>query len=683
MIIKRIELENIRSYENEVVDFSEGSTLLAGDIGSGKTSVLLGIEFGLFGLQPGQRGSSLLRNDAATGGVKIIFEVDEKEYLVERTLKRGKTVSQEYASITYDGVKDELSVTELKSRVLRILNYPSEFSKKQNVLYKFTVYTPQEEMKQIILEDPESRLNTLRHVFGVDKYKRILENIGIIRLKIRDEKKLMQGATSNLDRDEEILVEKEKEIEKKKEDVFTLTSDVLLKTEKLKEKERDKNEIQKKIQEKAELNSKLWQTNGLLHSKTEIFNNNNKNIASLRGEIEEFKLLDFNVLQIQEFEENILKKKKQKEKLSTINIELNSEIAALKSKVVSCESLEKKMQSLETCPTCHQNVDAIYRANVLNKNYNELSSAKRKIEELTVEVKSVFEKIKEIEIDIDLSSKRLTDLKILKMRLDRVKENESKIETIEKDNCLIEDDIHLLKKQMETIKAELLSMSKYDLIYEEKSKEFSIALREERMAEIKLAERKKEIEVFLKNINELRKRINDTQKIKKKLDYYLDVETWISKKFVPLISFVEKNVMISLRHEFSKLFSDWFCALVPENFNVRLSDNFTPIIEQKDYEIDYSYLSGGERTAVALAYRLALNQVINSLMSEVKTKDLVILDEPTDGFSSQQLDKMREVLDALDIKQLIIVSHEQKMEGFVENVIKFGKEYGVSRKLLA
>ena len=53
--------------------------------------------------------------------------------------------------------------------------HPKEFSKKQNLLYKFTVYTPQEEMKQIILQDSNSRLNTLRHVFGVDKYKKVLK----------------------------------------------------------------------------------------------------------------------------------------------------------------------------------------------------------------------------------------------------------------------------------------------------------------------------------------------------------------------------------------------------------------------------------------------------------------------------------------------------------------------------
>ena len=102
--------------------------------------------------------------------------------------------------------------------------------------------------------------------------------------------------------------------------------------------------------------------------------------------------------------------------------------------------------------------------------------------------------------------------------------------------------------------------------------------------------------------------------------------------------------MIKLNVEFSNLFAEWFYVLASDSFNIRLGNDFTPIIEQQDYEIDYAYLSGGERTAIALAYRLALNQVINSFLSKIKTRDLIILDEPTDGFSDQQLDKIRDIL---------------------------------------
>ena len=167
MRLKKITLNNIRSYEQQEIEFPEGSILLSGDIGSGKTSILLGIEFALFGLQPGQRGSALLRNGKEQGGVIMEIEVEGKEIIVERTLKKGKTISQNYCSITINGEKKEISVTELKSQVLELLNYPKEFSKKQNLLYKFTVYTPQEEMKQIILKDSETRINTLRHNFRI------------------------------------------------------------------------------------------------------------------------------------------------------------------------------------------------------------------------------------------------------------------------------------------------------------------------------------------------------------------------------------------------------------------------------------------------------------------------------------------------------------------------------------
>jgi exonuclease SbcC len=57
---------------------------------------------------------------------------------------------------------------------------------------------------------------------------------------------------------------------------------------------------------------------------------------------------------------------------------------------------------------------------------------------------------------------------------------------------------------------------------------------------------------------------------------------------------------------------------------------------------------------------------------------LIILDEPTDGFSETQLDRLRLVLDELNIKQVILVSHESKIESFVDNIISLSKKDHVS-----
>jgi len=62
------------------------------------------------------------------------------------------------------------------------------------------------------------------------------------------------------------------------------------------------------------------------------------------------------------------------------------------------------------------------------------------------------------------------------------------------------------------------------------------------------------------------------------------------------------------------------------------------------------------------------------MLSHIKTKDIVILDEPTDGFASEQIDKMRDIFEQLNAEQMILVSHEQKIEGFVDHVIRVRKD---------
>jgi len=680
MKLKKIILDNIRSYEHQELEFPQGSTLLSGDIGSGKTSILLAIEFALFGLQPGQRGSSLLRNGKNEAMVKIEFESEGKEIMIERTLKKAKSISQDYCSITINGEKKEMSVTELKNKVLELLNYPKEFSKKQNILYKFTVYTPQEEMKQIILQDSVTRINTLRHVFGIDKYKKILENSSIIASKIREEKRLKEGITETLEQDKMNLVSKEDELESKHYNLSSVEKELFYKKENMKKIQDEKNEIFKKTEEKNRFMQEIEKTKLIVSNKKDLILSNQKSLENLTNQIKELEDLKFDNSQITETITQIESSKKQRAKFSEENLEINSQINSLDYKNEENRKIEKKFSNLEICPTCLQNVDSLYRANVLNQIHSNISENNRKLEDFEEKRKQIEQEIKKIDAEISVKEKILSDLNILKFKVEGIDEKQIRIQEIEKMNILLENDMNLLDNHLKNLENSVLELEKFDKIFETKQKELDEALKEEKLAEIKVAELKKEIEMFSKQIEELREKTIRTEQIKKQMHYLNELENWISEKFVPLISLIEKNVMIKLKTEFSESFSEWFNMLVSDSFNIRLSNDFTPIIEQQDYEIDYQYLSGGERTAVALAYRLSLNQVINSLLSKIKTRDIVILDEPTDGFSDQQIDKMREVFGQLNVKQLIIVSHEPKIESFVENVIRFKKENGVSKR---
>jgi len=680
MKLKKISLNNIRSYETAEIEFPEGSILLSGDIGSGKTSILLAIEFALFGLQPGQRGSALLRNGKDTASAKIEFEVNQKEIIIERTLKKAKTVSQDYCSITINGEKRELSVTELKNLVLELLNYPKEFAKKQNLLYKFTVYTPQEEMKQIILQDSKTRINTLRHVFGIDKYKKILENTAIVITKLREEKRMKQGMIINLDLDKENLISKETELETKKDNLISIEKELTLKKAIREKIQEEKNEISEKIQEKNKFQSEIDKDKIMFSNKKDSIQSNQKTIEIIKEQIKEFQNVVFNEQEIPGLEKQILLLKNQKQELNEKNLELTSRISSLTLKNQENDDTKNKISNIQMCPTCLQDVNPVHKSNVKNKLENDISKNIKEIQDLRIQKESLTKNLNKLDYEISNLHEKIQELNILKIKIQGINEKKNRITELEKNNESLVKDINLLEEHLTLLKNSVFSLSKFDSLYEQKNQEFDNAIKQEKLAEIKEAEIKREIELFSNQINELKQRILQTEQVKQQLHYISDLEDWLNKNFIPLISNVEKNVMVKLKSEFSQLFSEWFSMLVPDTFNVRLDDDFTPIIEQQDYEIDYAYLSGGERTAIALAYRLSLNQVINSLLSKINTKDLVILDEPTDGFSEQQLDKMREVLEELNVSQLIIVSHEQKIEGFVENVIRLRKEKGISLK---
>ena len=242
MIFKKIRLKNIRSYIEEEINFPEGAVLLAGDVGSGKTSILLAIEYALFGLQPGQRGSSLLSNSADYGEVSLEIDINGVQVIIDRGLKRSsKSIVQDFAAVTVNGARFESSVTEVKLKILELLNYPIDFVRKNNLVYKYTIYTPQEEMKQIILENTDVRLDVLRHVFGIDKYKRIQENIQRLSLMIREESRILQSESALID-------SKKDELDSNLKFIKILESKISVKNEEIKNLKSEKELKEKEVE---------------------------------------------------------------------------------------------------------------------------------------------------------------------------------------------------------------------------------------------------------------------------------------------------------------------------------------------------------------------------------------------------------------------------------------------------
>jgi len=680
MIIKKLQIENLRSYENQEIEFPIGSTLLSGDIGSGKTTILLAIEFALFGLQPSQKGTSLLRNGTDEGKVLLEFEIEGKNIIIERSLKRGKkSVTQDSAVITIDNERFEGSIMEIKSRILNLLNYPVEFSKKTNLLYKFTVYTPQEEMKQIILESGDIRLNTLRHVFGIDKYKRIEENTSILTLKMRESIRLNEGILYDLEENKQELKQKQHSLVDFKEKQKRALADYENVVEEGKLKERAVEEIKDKIDEKKSFENEKSKSDILISEKQQQITGLENNIKGLKLQIEEAKKISFSEEDFNSLDQRIQFQEEKEEDLQKEYIQIISKINSEESKRRETETLKNKISLLQKCPTCLQEVSEDYKRNIFSKTNEEIQQIQKNLNRLALRKNQLIEQIEVVKKTMIEYKKKKSEMELLKIKAENLKEKEERIVDIEKEKQLIEKDREMLEKHVKVIENSILDYSKYDAIFKKRNNELIDAKKKENDFAIKKAEINKEIQFLEEQIKEKKEKINIKLGIKKANEKTKELEYWVSEKFLDLVLFTEKQVMLRLKEEFSKLFSKWFSILVSESLNAKLDDSFSPVIEQQDYELDYSFLSGGERTAIALAYRLSLNQVINSILSNIKTSNLVILDEPTDGFSAPQLDKMRDVLSQLNTEQLILVSHEQRMEGFVDNIIKFDKIDGITR----
>jgi len=674
MMFKKLTIQNIRSYENLTIEFPRGSILLAGDIGSGKTSILLGLQFALFGLQPGQKGSSILRQGTDNAYACLEFEIDGEIITLERTIKKSKSggITQDSNVITIGTKREELSTSEMKDRVITLLRYPKEFIKKSNLLYKFTVYTPQEEMKAIVQENPEVRLDTLRHIFGIDRYKRIKDNAQILLSKIKENVKIKEILASELNLlKEKFTLENEKKIQLVREsNNMNLDYQNLILTRQ--QKEEKLTSSQALIDEKNVLDSDLGKKIVLLQGRQDLESRMKKDIIMMQKQIQE--KIDFSEERLKSVLELWEKHKQILEEKNTNFLELSSKVSVLNSRKEQPLQLKEKITSLENCPTCLQKVSPDHKCRIEKQTQYDVDEINRELEQKIQDKQNL---IKDIEKEKELVRGYESDKN--EFQQNKIKyEHQKTIETKIKSDAFVLDrtsnEIIELQEEVEQLKIRIQTFDKSQEIFNFAKKEFQEINDISRTKEIAMATTNKELEILKIRLEELSSEIQVKEKVREQVNLLRSLQDWIQEKFIAMINITEKNVMAKLRNEFSAIFSEWFSTLVSDSLSVRLDEDFTPIITNQDYEIDYDFLSGGERTATALAYRLSLNQVLNSMLSNIKTKDIVILDEPTDGFATEQIHKMRDIFEQLRAEQMILVSHEEQIEGFVDHIIRVRKD---------
>lgn len=683
MKINKIILNNIRSYKNQEIEFPNGSVLLSGDVGSGKSSILLALDFALFGLRSGSLpGGSLLRKGESKGFVELLFELGDKSVLIRRNLKKqGDSIVQDSGFIEVNGERENLSPIEIKDRVLTLLKYPKDLlTKSKSLIYRYTVYTPQEEMKNILLGDKDYRLETLRKVFGIDKYKRIKNNTIIYVNHLKGIRKELAGKIADLDEKTAVKNETENSL-KEIRDILNKVDEKIKDYKKLVEnKDKEISLVEDKIEMLKELEKQIEVLNVEAKNKSLTKEKNSEDLVDVQNRIRGLEKEIKNEIIVDDFEI-----KKYREKIAELEgkiYERNAKLGGIKNRIVNSEEITKNISRLDVCPLCKQQVTKDHIKKVISDENEKIQENETLMKIVEKEIGGFGNEIKILKKELENLEEKKSLVEAYKLKKKNLEEKKEFLDRLRKDNFEIEGELFNLKRNLDELSGKVKEASKakeeYELLINERDK-----LNAEYMKlEVEKGGREAEARSLERRMAEIELEIKNKEKSKNELIYWTKVQDWLVDYFVELMEVIEKKILLKVHHDFDSLFQHWFNILIDnELIKIGLDEEFTPAIEQNGHTIEYNYLSGGEKTAAALAYRLALNQVINLLIGVIETKNLIILDEPTDGFSDSQLDRMRDVLRELNVKQAIMVSHESKVESFVDNVIRINKREHVSEVL--
>jgi len=520
-------------------------------------------------------------------------------------------------------------------------------------------------MKHLIALRPELRVQILSRAFGAEEYKQAMENGNALLRELRDKRTRLEVSSREIAALKAENVELEGRVDRAEAELVKLERSEREKTEMLRQLESEKDELHE-----VELR--------LASARTERVNLEGQ-IARDRRECKEL------AAELEEMGQASSFAEKKAAGLGSPPAEsqeqLKAKIKALRERIRKHEAVDAgigtRIGQIESvaqngrCPVCERDADPeefADRAKGLSKERDQNSEH---LESLRKELG---------EADEALEGRRDYDDAAEATRAERARVEADRLKAVRK-----KEKLDVQRTSLEGSERRLRELEGRILVLERETVNLEPLKRriEGSHEELdKIKEKMTDLRADARNWKATLKRNSETvarkERAATKATELRDREIWLEEYFVPTLESIERHVMASINREFGYNFQKWFTSLVDDaTKESRVDEDFTPIVDQEGYEQDVDFLSGGERTSVALAYRLALSQMVQKFAEGGPSS--LILDEPTDGFSKEQLGKVREILDEIANPQVIIVSHERELESFADQIYRVVKVDGESK----
>ncbi|WP_225369842.1 AAA family ATPase [Methanobrevibacter arboriphilus] len=206
MIFTRLTLKDFKSHKDSVIDFKPGISIIVGENGAGKSSILDGISFALF-KQFNGKINDLVRitknkHSHELMSVSLEFISNGKEYIVNRT--RGSTSKAELIVKDSDGGSTKISSgdSSVNKEIQTILEMDGE-------LFLNAIYIQQGEIANLISKSPSEKKKLIGRLLGVESLEKAWKNsLPLINIYENQKSELDGRTASSLDLNNDLKKQK-------------------------------------------------------------------------------------------------------------------------------------------------------------------------------------------------------------------------------------------------------------------------------------------------------------------------------------------------------------------------------------------------------------------------------------------------------------------------------------------
>jgi exonuclease SbcC len=690
MRVKSVELENIRSHVKSKIQFGSGFNCLVGGVGCGKSSVLYAIDFALFGDPIGRSFEYLLREGEDACKVTLQFVHAGKTYTLTRALKRrGKSISQDTEQLKL--YEDKKLVASVKSGA--VAEQLKTITGLDKDIFREIVWVRQEQLKELLNMRPRERQKRLDELFGLSDYEAAWSNMLGVQKEYEGEKRVYE-------RDLDILGmnKLQAEYHKSVEELSLIDGELEDLKKKLAEAETALNEAIAKLQSLEELKK---QTEELMRKETELqahIANIEDICGKLANEIERKNTFVNNITeQLKALE---AQEKSHREALQKLGLNTNQTTDELRKYLLALEEQtrsiggeqeavksemsknQRRISSLKAeskCPLCLQSLNEGYKKNLMERLTQENSEREKRLAELQAnldELENLRNVVSHVVLSLQTLAPKITDLQ------NRIAEEQQTLYRLSTEFEEKQKQEKAFREQLNAVRTEI---AKFDLTQLELARK----LRDE--AFIQFSELKNSLQLketrkrdIATRIEELKQRLDSAQQKMERMEKIgklLEVINGIRGAYRSIQPRLRSEFVAYLQRMVQQVLDDLVGAAGP-TLLAKIDETYTPVVQSEGgYERSTSYISGGERTLLAFAYRLGLGQLI---MQSRTGHGLYILflDEPTESLGREDgsIDRLAEAISRLKaIEQIIAVTHSEAFAEKAEHVIRVEKENNISK----